>query len=154
MTKDQAVSTSGISGYSNSLLILNQSSFQFKPLTFTNSQSADMKGRTDLRQTCSSSLMAAMLFWNLSRLQKVVIPSFLFWTRTCSRPPGSRFSSSELSCLQQRRVKSFSDCVIEEEIYLWHLKWVNRLLVVVASYRMFTMAQCVVFIPAKDCVFL
>lgn len=65
------------------------------------------KGRTDLKQTWSSSLMAAMLFWNLSRLQKVEIPSFVFWTRTCSRPPCSRFSASDLSCLQQMGVKLF-----------------------------------------------
>lgn len=65
------------------------------------------EGRTDYKQTCSSSLMAAMLFWNLSRPQKVEIPSFVFWTRTCSRPPCSRFSESELSCLQQREVGLF-----------------------------------------------
>lgn len=74
--------------------------------------------RTDLRQTWSSSLMAAMLFWNLSRLQKVEIPSFLFWTRTCSRPPCSSFSSSELSCLQQSKVKWFVDHVDEDDTCL------------------------------------
>lgn len=65
------------------------------------------EGRTDCKQTCSSSLMAAMLFWNLSRPQNVEIPSFVFWTRTCSRPPCSRFSESELSCLRQKEVGLF-----------------------------------------------
>lgn len=58
-----------------------------------------------VKQTCSSSLMAAMLFWNLSRLQNVEIPSFVFWTRTCRRPSCPGFSASELSCLQIKELK-------------------------------------------------
>lgn len=58
-----------------------------------------------IKQTCSSSLMAAMLFWNLSRLQKVEIPSLVFWTRTCRRLSCPRFSAPELSCLQIKELK-------------------------------------------------
>lgn len=58
--------------------------------------------KTHQTQTCSSSLIAAMLFWNLSKLQNVEIPNFVFWTRTCSSAPCSGLSESELPCLQQK----------------------------------------------------
>lgn len=133
------------------------------------------EGRTDCKQTCSSSLMAAMLFWNLSRPQKVEIPSLVFWTRTCSRAPCSGFSESELSCLQQREVGLFSvsldadvtclhqslfnicDVIIHNSAHchsiLFRSHWLDS---TALSLHMYKWTKCSIVlhtVPAEDCVF-
>lgn len=119
-------------------------------------------------QTCSSSLIAAMLFWNLSKLQNVEIPNFVFWTRTCSSPPCSWLSESELPCLQHKTLvcmkstlngivgltSSVSDNNIIMIIKNWNLKKLLQ------GFRLnYGVKQCKLWLelelntPAEDCVF-